>query len=240
MRSTDWDCVIPAAGASRRMGSPKQLLPLGGGTLLTTVISRTVPHCARCIVVTGAQRERVRRVIPGDTAEIIEVHNPDHPRGMITSIMVGARHVRTAWFFVVPADMPRLPACAFELLAGAARRDAAATGDAAARRDAAADPGSSRRLPGDDGPAHGQGAWADLPAAYFPVMAGRRGHPVLVSSRVIPVLLGSGGEYPSMGAFLRRYPAVEVPVEDEGIFLDVDTPADLAAMRDPSTDGSAR
>jgi molybdenum cofactor cytidylyltransferase len=202
MRTTHWDCVIPAAGASRRMGSPKQLLPLGGGTLLTTVISRTMPHCARCIVVTGAQRERVRRVIPGDTAEIIEVHNPDHPRGMITSIMAGARHVRTAWFFVVPADMPRLPACAFELLAEAAGRDAA--------------------------------------AAYFPVMAGRRGHPVLVSSRVIPVLLGSGREYPSMGAFLRRYPVVEVPVEDEGIFLDVDTPADLAAIRDPSPDGSAR
>jgi molybdenum cofactor cytidylyltransferase len=234
MRSTDWDCVIPAAGASRRMGSPKQLLPLGGGTLLTTVISRTVPHCARCIVVTGAQRDRVRRVIPGDTAHIIEVHNPDHPRGMISSIMAGARHVRTAWFFVVPADMPRLPACAFELLAGAARRDAAATGDAGAA------PRSSRGFPGDVDPARGHGASADLPAAYFPVMAGRRGHPVLVSSRVIPVLLGSGGEYPSMGAFLRRYPAVEVPVEDEGIFLDVDTPADLAAIRDPSPDGSAR
>jgi molybdenum cofactor cytidylyltransferase len=189
------------------MGTPKQLLPVGGSSLLATAIARAAPYCARCIVVTGAERERVRRIIPAE-AGVVEVYNPDYADGMITSIMAGARRVNTAWFFVAPADMPQLPVEAFARLAAAV----------------AGDPD----LPESK----------DLPLAYFPVARGRRGHPVLISSRVIPELIACGRSYPSMGAFLRRYPVAEVEVDDEGIFIDVDTPADLAAIRSLQVDGS--
>jgi CTP:molybdopterin cytidylyltransferase MocA len=150
--------------------------------------------------------------------------------------------VKTPWFFVVPADMPRLPAVAFARLAEAATRGDAAVGgdtgpggDVAATDDTTGDDNADRAAAVDE-TAAGPGARAVLPVAYFPVMGGRRGHPVLISSRVIPELLSHGGEYPSMGAFLRRYPVGEVQIDDEGIFVDVDTPEDFAAITPPRAD----
>ena len=46
--------IILAAGESRRMGQPKQLLPFGGKTMLECVIDAfRTPHVAEIIVVLG-------------------------------------------------------------------------------------------------------------------------------------------------------------------------------------------
>lgn len=68
-------------------------------------------------------------------------------------------------------------------------------------------------------------------AAACPVYGGRRGHPVLVSTRVISKLLNYKGEYGLRGAL--RQPGLdheveEIPVEDEGIIMAVENDDDCA------------
>ena len=60
-----------------------------------------------------------------------------------------------------------------------------------------------------------------------PARAGRHGHPVLVSRAVADALLSADGSL-SARTVLERFSAaaVDVPVEDEGAFLDIDTPED--------------
>jgi molybdenum cofactor cytidylyltransferase len=64
------------------------------------------------------------------------------------------------------------------------------------------------------------------PAAFFPTYQGRRGHPVLISRRVVPDLQHRVEEFRSMRDFLSRYDVAEIAVTDDGILLDIDTPAD--------------
>ncbi len=60
-----------------------------------------------------------------------------------------------------------------------------------------------------------------------PTFGGRRGHPVLIASALRPAIAAWRGEG-GLGAFLRGLEpeALEVPVADEGILLDLDTPQD--------------
>jgi molybdenum cofactor cytidylyltransferase len=59
-----------------------------------------------------------------------------------------------------------------------------------------------------------------------PVMNGRRGNPVGFGRVHLDTLLALGGD---QGArrLLQSFPVTEVPVDDPGIFRDIDTPADL-------------
>ena len=68
-------------------------------------------------------------------------------------------------------------------------------------------------------------------ALAVPVHEGRRGHPILFSAALIPVLMADGGEGGLRGA-LRRSGAEETPVEcpDAGMLRDADTPDDYKAL----------
>jgi molybdenum cofactor cytidylyltransferase len=80
--------IILAAGASSRLGSPKQLLPFSGGTLLQHVVSSAAEILeATVIVVTGANRVDVEKSIKDRGA--IVVFNPDWNTGMASSIKAG-------------------------------------------------------------------------------------------------------------------------------------------------------
>lgn len=61
----------------------------------------------------------------------------------------------------------------------------------------------------------------------YPVFANRRGHPPLISSRLAPAIMAWSGPE-GLRALLARYEAsaCDVAVIDEGILLDIDTPAD--------------
>jgi molybdenum cofactor cytidylyltransferase len=59
-----------------------------------------------------------------------------------------------------------------------------------------------------------------------PVMAGRRGNPVGFGRVHLDALLALTGEQGARG-LLKTCPVTEIPVEDAGIFRDIDTPADL-------------
>ena len=66
-----------------------------------------------------------------------------------------------------------------------------------------------------------------------PICAGRRGHPVALDAQYIPALLAYDGEGGLRGAVAALgIPVTEVEVDDAGMPLDLDTPADYeAALR---------
>lgn len=82
--------IVLAAGGSRRMGSPKQLLPVDGRPLLETVVAAA---CAsgldEVVVVLGANAEAIRDAVSFDRARV--VINADHAQGMSTSLHAGVR-----------------------------------------------------------------------------------------------------------------------------------------------------
>lgn len=81
--------IILAAGASTRLGTPKQLLPhKQGHTLLSHTIQVALnSKCQPVIVVLGAYAERVRQQISHFPVQVIE--NPQWNQGMGASIRVG-------------------------------------------------------------------------------------------------------------------------------------------------------
>ncbi|MDD1612464.1 MAG: nucleotidyltransferase family protein [Methylococcaceae bacterium] len=80
--------LILAAGGSRRMGSPKQLLRWKGRTLLERAIDsahRVLPE--RVIVVLGAHAEMIRDAT--DLASVNTIQNPAWQEGIASSIRTG-------------------------------------------------------------------------------------------------------------------------------------------------------
>lgn len=85
--------IILAAGASRRLGRPKQLLPYGPGVLLDAVLA-TVRDCAltQTVLVLGGAAAEVQRTV--DTGGCDVVLNPDYGEGCASSIATALAAVR--------------------------------------------------------------------------------------------------------------------------------------------------
>lgn len=84
--------LIPAAGASKRLGQAKQLIRYKTGTLIQYAVktaSSIVPR--EIIVVTGAHANTVKNSVQ-DTA-VRWVHNPHWSTGIGSSIATGAAHI---------------------------------------------------------------------------------------------------------------------------------------------------
>ncbi len=80
--------VILAAGASSRMGTPKQLLELEGKTLLTRTIEAALASTAwPVVVVLGANAEKIRATI--SRLPVLVAENPAWSEGMAASIRTG-------------------------------------------------------------------------------------------------------------------------------------------------------
>lgn len=83
--------VVLAAGGSARMGRPKMLLPLPGGTVLATAVARLLEApLDRVVVVLGHEAAEVRKGagLPGDP-RVLVVENPAWRGGMATSLQKG-------------------------------------------------------------------------------------------------------------------------------------------------------
>ncbi|HET6976466.1 MAG TPA: nucleotidyltransferase family protein [Pyrinomonadaceae bacterium] len=84
--------IILAAGGSTRLGSPKQLLPFGGQTLIRRAAATAVAsNCDQVVVVIGNQPQEMRRELEGMPVSIVE--NSDWESGMSTSIRIGLAEV---------------------------------------------------------------------------------------------------------------------------------------------------
>ena len=82
--------VVLAAGASSRMGQAKQLLDLGGRSLVRHAAEiAAAARCSPVVVVVGAQAELVRAELVGLGARIVE--NPAWREGLSTSVHCGIR-----------------------------------------------------------------------------------------------------------------------------------------------------
>lgn len=114
-QTTPLYAIVPAAGRSRRMGTAKQALPVGGRPMLEGVLAplRQSSSITRVILVT-------HRVIPeklglkgGEGFDILI--NDDPETGMIDSIRMALRHIQSlagagerCAALIVPGDMPGL------------------------------------------------------------------------------------------------------------------------------------
>ena len=100
--------MVLAAGLSERMSGPlpKQLLPVGDGTLVAlTVRHAEESNLDRVVVVTGHRAAEVAASFAGGRADVVE--NPRYRQGNMTSFRVGAAALAECDACVVLlADMP--------------------------------------------------------------------------------------------------------------------------------------
>jgi molybdenum cofactor cytidylyltransferase len=85
--------IILAAGASRRMGKPKLILPWGNTTVLGKVVATfAAAEIGDILVVTGGARQQIERLVTQLARKfpVRMVHNPDYEHAeMLSSIQVG-------------------------------------------------------------------------------------------------------------------------------------------------------
>jgi molybdenum cofactor cytidylyltransferase len=99
--------VVLAAGMSRRMGAPKQLLRLGGKSLLERALASVRGSGVdEIVLVLGAGADDVRRQVT--TEGMLVVVNPDFQQGMGTSLRAGLAAVSASMegALIVLADQP--------------------------------------------------------------------------------------------------------------------------------------
>jgi molybdenum cofactor cytidylyltransferase len=127
-----YDCIIPAAGASSRMGAWKPGLPFRDGTILQSVAEAALGAGCRVLVVAGNRADSIPEALGACLASFVEVvFNPHWREGMMGSLQTGMSRVRSTRFFVLPADMPFAPPRAFrELVREAEIRQASGLPDA--------------------------------------------------------------------------------------------------------------
>lgn len=96
--------VILAAGESRRMGTPKQLLPFAGKPMVQCVIDAF--DVDETLVVLGCRADEIEKQIHGARV----VRNPDYAVGMFSSVQAGLRALPagTKLVLLALADQPRL------------------------------------------------------------------------------------------------------------------------------------
>lgn len=172
------DCIIPAAGASTRMGDWKPLLPFGESTIVETTVEAAlaaeVEGGVRVLLVAGYRSDELHGLFEG-RAGVVIVDNPRWEAGMLGSIQAALPGVASDRFFIVHADMPLVPASAFGILYDASRGGdrAGKAGGSAVGRAGAANSGDKE---------------AEVP--LFASFRGEAGHPVLVPSPLIGDMLG--------------------------------------------------
>ena len=103
--------VVLAAGASRRLGQPKQLLMLDGETLLArTVRLACEAGAAPVLVVVGAHAQLIGAAVSADSAAV--VMNEEWEQGIASSIHVGVKALdaNASGVLILACDQPRLSA----------------------------------------------------------------------------------------------------------------------------------
>ena len=109
--------ILLAAGESKRMGQPKQLLPFRGSTLLGQIVENLLQsQAAETIVVLGSQAEKIIPQIAGEPVRIVV--NQEFEQGMSSSIKCGLSHISEAadGVMIVLGDQPLIEKETIDLL----------------------------------------------------------------------------------------------------------------------------
>jgi molybdenum cofactor cytidylyltransferase len=194
------DCIIPAGGASSRMGSWKPLLPwlpTGEGSprcVVEATVDAALASGCSVVLVGGYRGEELAALFSG-RAGVEVVQNPAWERGMLGSIQRGMEALGPLPFFTIPADMPLVGPAVYTRLF-----DALAAGEA-------------------------QG----LPArTLFASFRGEAGHPVFIPAWLAPRIAAlPPGE--RLRPFLLREEHLFVDCSDESVLVDLDDEAAYSA-----------
>lgn len=126
-----WTAVVLAAGASRRMGTPKQLLAVDGEPMVVRAVRTSLAAGApEVVVVIGAHGDAVRAVLAdalaGTPAPMRIVDNPAWDAGQASSVVaaVEALGATTQAAVFLPVDQPFLPPTLLRQLVEAWQRGA--------------------------------------------------------------------------------------------------------------------
>lgn len=186
--------LILSAGDSRRMGTPKALLPDGSGGIFITRIVRTLldAELREVTIVTGRHHDAIVAALERAALPLPPhvVRNPDPARGQLSSLFVGMLAVcrtGTEAVLVTLVDVPMVR------------------------------PETVRQV---------VDAWRQSRAPIVrPAFGERRGHPVVFDRAVFDELRDAPLETGAR-TVVRAHAAdiVDVPVDDPGCIIDVDTP----------------
>lgn len=121
--------ILLAAGASIRMGQPKQLIPIAGQPLVVRAVEAMLATPLwPIVVVVGAHAEKIRPLLA--RYPVLTIENPAWSEGMASSLRTGiatvqqfSRGVDAA--LIALCDQPAFSAHAVEMLLDAARRSQA-------------------------------------------------------------------------------------------------------------------
>ncbi|MEK9730527.1 MAG: NTP transferase domain-containing protein [Candidatus Poseidoniales archaeon] len=117
---SDIPAIIIAAGASKRLGQPKSLLPLGNQTLIQWSCNRLSREGFHPIIVTRVELYDQTTNVLGDKIVIV---NQQPERGRTSSIQTGLQHIINAnlnlanGVLIVPVDRPGWPNGVLQALA---------------------------------------------------------------------------------------------------------------------------
>lgn len=192
--------VIPAAGHSRRMGTPKLLLPLGKETVIQRLIGGlSTPRVTRIVIVARRSDQPLAAHLAGADVELVqpEVDPPD----MKASVQAGLRWIadhcepteEDSWL-LIPADHPVLKR---ELIEGLCE------------------------------------VWSRCDVRIMiSAFQGQKGHPAFFRWSVAEDVFQLGAEQ-GINALWKEGTASPLiwECDDPEILIDLDTPADLEAVR---------
>jgi molybdenum cofactor cytidylyltransferase len=115
--------VLLGAGSSRRLGRPKQTLPLGDTTVLGWTLrdAEQSPLDRLCVVLGGAADEAARAIRP---ARASVVYNAAYGSGCASSLLAGLDHAgECAAIMMLLGDMPGVDAAVIDTVLAAWRAD---------------------------------------------------------------------------------------------------------------------
>ena len=193
--------VILAAGASVRMGRPKQLLPLGGKPLLRHAVDAALDSCLdEVVLVLGYRAREIEEALSLAAGSGVRVVvNPDPASGQASSLLLGVRSTSASAgaAAILLGDQPGVSAPLIDRVVAEFR-----AADAVAAR-----------------PEYRAAGGGSVP-----------GHPVLLARRLWPELEGLRGDQGARGVLASRPEGlIAVAVAGEPP-PDIDTPDDYQRM----------
>jgi len=198
--SEPFAAVVLAAGESRRMGEPKQLLEWAGRTFIEQIAATlSQSPLDEIVVVLGHRADEVRAVLErggflaaGRAPSLKTVYNEGYREGMLTSLQCGiaALNPQTRAVYIVLVDHPQMKAATLARL-----------------RQAMEQSGKGIVVPSHDM---------------------RRGHPLLIDLRRYRAEIMALDGAPGLQKVLRAHPddILHVVFDDPDVLADLDTPDD--------------
>ncbi len=188
-------CILLAAGASRRFGSPKALASFEGVPVIRAVQERILASpVAELIIVLGADRNRIEPHLL-EHRKIVRVYNYRYKFGQTVSFQCGLRRVSPSSLgaMILPVDVPFIR---LDTLASLCRTFC-----------------------------------RESPDILVPVFDGRRGHPPVVHRRLFPASEALKESQPLHDLVRSGRHVVDLSVDDPGVRLTFNTPAEWRSIR---------